>query len=129
MSVDPFILTGYRVARIRVVFSLPESSLDVLFNDGVEVPQHLVFVEWFSAFTPNPERNHGLFKIRPLRNREDGSPVTEVIPLANIRRSVHLYPQFGPFAPIEWTSSTVLDVCSTFFVNTFTDRHMYRIVV
>ncbi|KAF9486934.1 hypothetical protein BDN71DRAFT_1485414 [Pleurotus eryngii] len=119
---------GYRVARIRVVFSLPESSLEVLFNDGIEVSQHLVFVEWFSAFV-NPERNHGLFKIRPLKNLGDGSPITEVVPLVNIRRSAHLYPQFGPFAPVEWTSSTVLDKCDTFFVNTFADRHMYRIVV
>lgn len=122
------ILPGYRVARIRVVFSLPDSSLEVLFNDGIEVTQHLVFVEWFSAFV-NPERIHGLFKIRPLKNLGDGSPVTEVIPLDNVRRSVHLYPQFGPFAPVEWTSSTVLDKCDTFFVNTFTDRHMYRIVL
>ncbi|KAF9502071.1 hypothetical protein BDN71DRAFT_1378620 [Pleurotus eryngii] len=118
---------GYRIARIRVVFSLPESSLEVLFNDDIEVSQHLVFVEWFSAFV-NPERNHGLFKIRPLKN-VDSSPISEVIPLANVRRSAHLYPQFGPFAPVEWTSSTVLDRCDTFFVNMFADCHMYRIVV
>ncbi|KAF9492148.1 hypothetical protein BDN71DRAFT_1483901 [Pleurotus eryngii] len=88
----------YHVAHIHVVFSLPESSLEVLFNDGIE-------------------------------NLGDGSLITEVIPLVNIRQSAHLYPQFSPFAPVEWTSSTVLNKCDTFFVNMFTDGHMYRIVV
>jgi len=53
--------------------------------------------------------------------------ICSIIPLANICRSVHLFPKFGPFAPQEWTSSNVLDLCNTFFVNDFTDRHMYRI--
>ncbi|KAH7904086.1 hypothetical protein BJ138DRAFT_1019618, partial [Hygrophoropsis aurantiaca] len=48
-----------------------------------------------------------------------------VVPVASLRRSIHLIPKFGPIAPREWTSSNVLEQCSTFFVNCFTDRHAY----
>ncbi|KAG6849114.1 hypothetical protein H0H93_011213, partial [Arthromyces matolae] len=121
-------INGFRVARIRVVFSLPTSSHLTLF--GVEhhtgVPQHLAYIEWFSVFRA-PERHHGLHKISPLKD-PDGNGICSIVPLSTIRRSVHLYPKFGPVAPPEWTSNNVLDLCDTFFVNIFTDRHLYRLV-
>ena len=114
--------TGYRVGHIRVTFSLPPTSFPELFDEHVEVPEHLVYVQWFSQFAAQgPDPNHQLYKISPLRE-EDGSPVCSVIPLANVRRSVQLFPRFGQFAPPEWISSNVLDLCDTFFVNNFTDK-------
>ncbi|KAJ7078695.1 hypothetical protein B0H15DRAFT_788758, partial [Mycena belliarum] len=77
----------------------------------------------FSPFTPQPEPQHLMYKVRC--SIKDGERITSVIPLANIRRSVHLLPKFGPVAPPEWTSSNVLDLCPTFFVNCFSDRHVY----
>ena len=62
------------------------------------------------------------------KKNTDGSFVYSIIPVANIRRSIHLFPRFGQFAPNEWSSTNVLDKCSTFFVNNFTDRHLYRIL-
>jgi hypothetical protein len=59
------------------------------------------------------------------RQLKDNHRLTSVIPVSSIRRSVHLFPKFGPIAPKEWTSSTVLDLCSTFFVNSQTDRHIF----
>ncbi|KIM35645.1 hypothetical protein M413DRAFT_20740 [Hebeloma cylindrosporum] len=121
-------IEGYRVGRIRVVFSLPPASLSVLFNAQVTVPEHLVYVQWFSRFAVRgPDRNHQLYKISPLKE-PDGTHVCSIIPLANVHRSVHLFPRFGRFAPAEWTSSNVLDLCDTFFVNTFTDRQLYRVI-
>ncbi|KAF8056055.1 hypothetical protein FPV67DRAFT_1566591 [Lyophyllum atratum] len=120
-------IEGHRIGRVRVVFSLPEKSHTVLFtNDDVVVPKHLAYVEWYSALRA-PERHHGLHRISPLKDREGGR-ICSIIPLANIRRSIHLFPKFGRVAPAEWTSSNVLDMCSTFFVNTFTDRQLYRII-
>jgi hypothetical protein len=97
-----------------------------MFTDGTEVPEHLAYVEWYTRLLDNPEPNHLMYKISPQKDR-DGSNMCSIISLANIRRSVHLFPKFGAFAPQEWSSSNVLDRCNTFFVNDFTDRHMYRI--
>ena len=98
-----------------------------MFNDEAKIPQHLTYVEWYTPLQRSPEHNHLLYKVSP-RKEADGTHVCSIIPLANIRHSVHLFPKFGAFAPQDWTSSNILDRCNTFFVNDFTDRHMYRIV-
>ena len=119
--------TGYRIGRIRVIFSLPESSLVSLLPNVNEVPKHLVYVEWYTAFTEDPDPDTLLYKISPMKDR-DGGRICSIIPLANIRRSVQLLPKFGAVAPQGWTSGTVLDSASVFFVNSFTDLHLYRIM-
>jgi hypothetical protein len=121
------IVTGYRIGRVRVVFSLPEKSHRTLFPIGNGVPKHLVYVEWYTALTDDLDTNSLLFKITPMKDR-DGGRVCSIIPLANIRRSVQLIPKFGAVAPQEWTSSTVLNLAHVFFVNSFTDNHLYRIM-
>ena len=121
------ITAGYRIGRVRVIFSLPQRSLALLFPAGDQIPKHLAYVEWYSAFTDEPEPNSRLLKILPLKDR-DGGGICSIIPLANIRRSVQLIPKFGAVAPQEWTSSKVLDLASVFFVNNFTDVHLYRIM-
>ena len=95
-------------------------------DNEAEIPQHLAYIEWYSPLPNNPERNHLLYKVSPQRE-PDGSQICGIIPVANICRSVHLFPKFGQFAPQDWTANNVLDICNTFFLNDFTDRHMYRI--
>ncbi|KAH8995173.1 hypothetical protein EDB83DRAFT_2238904, partial [Lactarius deliciosus] len=87
----------------------------------------LVYVEWYTGFTQDPDMDSFLFKISPMKDR-DGGRVCSIIPVANIQRSVHLIPRFGAVAPQEWTSSTALDLANVFFVNSFTDNHLYRIM-
>ncbi|KAN0137729.1 hypothetical protein V8E53_004485 [Lactarius tabidus] len=117
-------IKGYHIGRIRVVFAIPSRYHHLLFDPGVTVPQHLAYVQWYSQLT-EPEPNHRLFKIRPLKDL-DGNWICSIIPVGNIRRSVHLIPKFGPVAPAEWTSSNVLDSCNVFYLNTFSDRHIFR---
>ncbi|KAF8835183.1 hypothetical protein BDN67DRAFT_992522 [Paxillus ammoniavirescens] len=121
-------IKGYRVAQVRVVFTLPPSARRHLFPDINEyVPEHLAYVEWFSPFSTHPELNHGMYKVtRTIRN---GERIASVIPVSSISRSVHLFPKFGAVAPREWTSSNVLELCNTFYVNPFTDRHAYVTLV
>ncbi|KAJ6537053.1 hypothetical protein B0H19DRAFT_1382817 [Mycena capillaripes] len=114
---------GYRVGQVRVVFSLKPHHIQGLFARGVSPPRHLAYVEWFSAFTPQPEPHHLMYKVK--RSLKDGDRMASIVPVANIRRSVHLFPKFGPVAPPHWTSANVLEECPTFFVNCFSDRHIY----
>ncbi|KAH9024113.1 hypothetical protein EDB85DRAFT_1870274, partial [Lactarius pseudohatsudake] len=117
----------HHIGCVCIVFSLPEKSLPTLFLIGNEVPKHLVYIEWYTSFTENLEPGSHLFKISPMKDR-GGGRVCSIIPLANIHRSVDLIPKFGMVAPQEWMSSTVLDSANVFFVNSFTDSHLYCII-
>ncbi|KAH9911464.1 uncharacterized protein BXZ73DRAFT_56977, partial [Epithele typhae] len=117
-----------RVAQLRVIFRLPPQATD-LFPDvpSSNVPKHLAYVEWFTPFAAaGPDPNHGLYKVsRSLRN---GARLADVIPITQIERSCQLLPCFGPIAPREWTSSNVLESCTSFYVNSFLDKHTYKIL-
>ncbi|KAI0653489.1 hypothetical protein C8Q70DRAFT_1048441 [Cubamyces menziesii] len=105
---------GYRVGRLRLIFKIPRQASDRLFP-GLIHPGHLAYVEWFSPFSaPNPV--HGLHRVTRPRGRPGEKP------------PMHLYPDFGPVAPQEWSSSTVLDQCIHFWLSPFTDLHMYMSV-
>ncbi|GJF00963.1 hypothetical protein PsYK624_172670 [Phanerochaete sordida] len=117
---------GYRVGQVRAIFTIPRAYQAELFLPEREPPDHLVYIEWFTAFTrPNPV--HGLRKV--ARAVKDGTRTAEVRLLSDIRRSVHLNPCFGAVVPRHWTSANVLDECSSFWVSPFMDRHAYGIIV
>ncbi|TEB23184.1 hypothetical protein FA13DRAFT_1757116 [Coprinellus micaceus] len=118
-------LSGRRVGRVRVIFSIPDNSIRELFNEGVNVPYHFAYIDWFTPFKPAPEPHHGLYKISYSR-LHDGSNLSSIIPIANIFRSIHLFPSFGRAAPVSWSSDQVLDQCKAFFLNPFTDKHLFR---
>jgi len=113
----------YRVAQLRNIFSLPSRATPFLFQGHVDVPKHLAYVEWFSEFRPNAEAHHLMYKV--THSIKDGKRDSAVIRVSDIERSVALIPKFGPVAPREWTSANVLEECTTFYVNPFTDRHTY----
>lgn len=89
---------GYRVAQIRVIFSLNPRHTRNLFLPGVTPPKHLAYVEWLSPVT-DPEPDHLMYRVK--RSTKDGERLASSIPVGNIRRSVHLLPKFGPVAPQE----------------------------
>ena len=109
---------GYRVGQVRVIFTLPDSV------DGVP-SEHLAYIEWFSTFTTASD-DHGMFRLN--RCLEDGERVASIVPVSKIRRSVHFFPKFGPAVPEGWSANNVLEKCTTFYLNPFTDRHMYFIL-
>ncbi|KAL7279210.1 hypothetical protein ACG7TL_007050 [Trametes sanguinea] len=120
-------VTGYRVGQVRLVFKLPRKSHARLFP-GLDPPEHLAYVEWFTAFT-QPDPIHGMYKISRSIRARDGARLASVIEVRNIRRSCHLFPQFGTVVPRDWSSSNVLERCSTFWVSPFTDRHTFMIII
>lgn len=92
-------------------------------------PNRLAYVEWFTLFA-QPSVHHGLYKVRrSLRTRDHIQVRLEsVVPIEQLERSCHLLPEFGPVACRKWTSQNVLDECPVFYVNAFSDCHMYKLV-
>ncbi|KAJ7060379.1 hypothetical protein C8F01DRAFT_988880 [Mycena amicta] len=114
-------VSGYQIAHVRLVFTLTERALSAAFPNN-RPPKHLAYVEFFSKFPAHPDANHGMYKIsRPAA----ADIVTKIMPVDDLRRSIHLFPQFGRVAPRDWTSQTVLDNCSRFYVSPWSDRHVY----
>ncbi|KAI0683789.1 hypothetical protein BC835DRAFT_1524119 [Cytidiella melzeri] len=118
-------IKGYHVGRVRLVFSLPPAARRLLFTHESAVPTHLAYVEWYTKLRPRPEADHLLYKISPLVD-DRGDPICSIVAVKDIRQSAHLFPKFGPSAPSEWTSSNVLDLCQTFYINSFSNKFMYR---
>lgn len=114
--------TGYRVAQVRAVFRIPDKASAMLFH-GVKEPKHLAYVEWFTKFPQDPDRNYGMYELK--RAMKDNKRVASVIPVSDISRTVHLYPKWGPAVPREWTTNNVLEECASFYVSSFLDRHTY----
>ncbi|KAI9451738.1 hypothetical protein BJY52DRAFT_1154329 [Lactarius psammicola] len=116
--------SGFRVAQVRVVFQLPRSALSSIFlSSRPAPPADLAYVEWFSPLS-TPDESHGMYRVS--RSYRNGRRLATIIPLAEVCRSVQLFPAFGPSVPQQWQSSTVLDECRTFYINPFLDRHLYQ---
>ena len=115
-------LTGYRIGQIHVIFSLPANAIKQLYPhaQGDNIPSvHLAYVEWFTALLAKPEPYHGLYKIRQSSN--NGEWLASVIPVSNVSRSAHLFPQFGPNVPLHWEPWNVLDLSRSFILNSCSD--------
>ncbi|TFK59866.1 hypothetical protein BDN72DRAFT_872993 [Pluteus cervinus] len=146
-SDNPFRAKDYQVVRVRTIFKLPiaicseflsedpdfgikdvdssQSSSASSTSDTSEPnsPIHLAYVELFTKFG-TPDDVHGMYSIKPLI--KDQLHVYRIIPVSYLCRSVHLFPRFGQRAESSWTSSNVLDKATQFFVNTMSDRDMFR---
>ncbi|THV04071.1 hypothetical protein K435DRAFT_650090 [Dendrothele bispora CBS 962.96] len=114
------------VGQVRIVFTVPNKYYNSLF-EGIpakDQPKHLAYVEWFTPFT-TPDENNGLYKVS--RCNVDGGRLSSVVDVRRLVRSVHLLPRFGRIADRSWTSSTVLESCQSFYVNSDSDRHIYQL--
>ncbi|KAF9455609.1 hypothetical protein BDZ94DRAFT_1179654, partial [Collybia nuda] len=85
------------------------------------------YIEWFTSFPALPEPNHSMYQISRSKT-PGGDHLVSIEPLKDIHCSIHLLPKFGKTAAPTWTSSTVLDSCPKFFVNSFTDMYIYRTI-
>ena len=59
---------------------------------------------------------------------ENGRHAASIVPLSFIQCSAYLFPKFNQKVPEDWTSDSVFEKCSTFYLNPFVDRNMYFIL-
>ncbi|KAF9497635.1 hypothetical protein BDN71DRAFT_1481608 [Pleurotus eryngii] len=111
-------MIGLRVGQVRVLFSLPITSQQLLFPHGAP-SEHFAYIEWFSTFEQSPIPNLQMYKVSPELH------TASIVPVSTILQSVHLSPKWGSTIPAEWTSWNVLDQCSMFFLNPYKDHHTY----
>ncbi|KAH9170751.1 hypothetical protein EDB89DRAFT_1853161, partial [Lactarius sanguifluus] len=112
---------GHQIAQLRVVFQLPKKVISDLFPfPDTSIPTHFAYVEWFSTLSATRDVKNLMYKVTRLMHC--GRRRAAVIPV-----HVHLLPRFGPITPPDWNCFTVLDRCSSFYVNPFSDRHNFLI--
>ncbi|EMD30775.1 hypothetical protein CERSUDRAFT_60838 [Gelatoporia subvermispora B] len=114
---------GYQIGQIRVIFSVRSKQALRMFKNP---PQYLAYIEWFTTFRRS-NCGHGLFRVSPVINQ--GMRWASIVSLDHIYRSTHLIPKFGPTVPPGWSSANVLDKAHIFYVNPFSDRHMYTFLL
>ena len=117
---------GYCVGRLRLIFKLPPRACQDHLS-GVIPPGHLAYVEWFMAFT-RPDPVHQMYKVSCCHNNQQDL-LADIIKVCHIRCSCHLLPVCSGNIPRDWTSSTVLDMCEDFWVNPFSNTHMYMTLI
>ncbi|KAJ7058581.1 hypothetical protein C8F01DRAFT_1027294 [Mycena amicta] len=113
---DP--LEGVRVARVRVIFRVPDTY--------AVVDDPLAYIEWYTPLT-RINTDLGMYEISPsTRNHRLHSQVVRV---TDILRSCHLIPVFGA-KEIGSTlvSEHVLDQCSKFYLNPYLRHHDFYLL-
>jgi hypothetical protein len=116
-------IQALHVAQIRVVFCISREAADHLFPHTINVPELLAYVEWFMPFWAAPEANYGLYKVS--HSMMGNSRLSSIVPIRNIVQSMHLIPLVGETIPHEWNSNMILDNCSDFLLNSFSDVRTY----
>ncbi|KAF7799078.1 hypothetical protein EIP86_010308 [Pleurotus ostreatoroseus] len=119
-------IDGLRVARLRVVFKIPELLESITFGEGVKPPGHLAYVEWFTR-PRQCDSDHGMYPISYSRNAK-GEKNCAIIEVANIVRICQIQPQCGYRIDPEWTSDNVLDKCNNFLLSNWMDQLAYQTI-
>lgn len=108
-----YLSTGLRVAQVRLIFRLPEEH-------GI-YSQPLAYVHWFKSLTATPVTDLGMFRVSlSSHNRRQRA---SIIPITQILRTCHLIPGYGGGVDHTWTSESVLDQASFFYLNPYLRHH------
>lgn len=123
MLVHSHLLLGYRVAQLRLIFQLEVDKKHPLFN------RPLAYVHLFTM-TSTACPNSQLYKVSKEECSRGGNrqPLGMVVELSSIARAIHLIPHYGPAVHKSLNSKNSLDLCQTFWVNSFLDKETYQAV-
>ena len=111
-------MRGMNIARIQLFFSFSH-------NDK-QYPCALV--KWFTRIGRSPDRDTGMWKVRPEMIRQ-GQHLCSVIHLDSFLRGAHLLPIFGHgLLPINFDYTYSLDAFASYYVNHFADHHSHEMI-
>lgn len=117
---------GLRVARLRLIFKIPRALEEITFGSGLAPSSCLAYVEWFTK-PRNCDINHGMYPIT-YSQMANGDREVAIIDLDSIVRACQLIPDFGQKVNRSWTSDTVLDDCSHFYISNWKDQLAYQTI-
>ena len=83
----------------------------------------LAYIEWYQTFRHKPDPVTGMFVVN-----KPASSDFSIIPVSSIRQCCMLIPRFrdNPNWKKEWHSNSVLDHCSTFYLNNWQSNYSYQ---
>jgi hypothetical protein len=104
-------------------------------------PEHLAYVQYFTyshfahqgslSGTPTPQVDQALnmYEVRRSNPRAGGVPKGDIVSLHSFWQPIQLIPKFvGAKADRSLSCDNVLEKSTTFYVNSFTDNHIYQTV-
>ncbi|KAG1717809.1 hypothetical protein EDB19DRAFT_1652204, partial [Suillus lakei] len=116
-----------RVARLRLIFKLPNTVYGAIDAPTYWPKEPLAYVEWYAPLAHSVDEDHKMYQVKKAAVRRGGSPPGEIVFLSSICQSCQLIPCFGSAkVPIAWTSETVLDCCSKFWLNNWSSKYVYQ---
>lgn len=114
-----------------MIFKLPLTIYDGLRDAPIQWPKTpLAYVEWYSKVPASPDAVHGMYAIKKVKPRTDGTISGSIIPLSQIRQTCQLQPYWtGPHVDSStYTTDNVLDVSDNFVLNNWTSMHAYQTI-
>ncbi|KZS88527.1 hypothetical protein SISNIDRAFT_417979 [Sistotremastrum niveocremeum HHB9708] len=121
------------VGQLRILFQPIYSNS--LRRQGQQAP-YLAYMERFDVVPQiqpdrrslrQPHRVSGMFVLQRAI-RSNGSRMGGIVNLSVIRRPAYLIPRFGKNADHRLTCSTSLELSTQFFLNKYTDKHIFHLL-
>ena len=122
------ITLGTRAGRIKVIFRLPIRVYGNTIQWPGQCNETLAYIEWYTKISPVADKHHKFYTLSVPPVRNDGTKLGSIIPLSQIRQACHLVPHFDKHLtlPRTWTSDTVLDLSTHFWLNNWASMYAYQ---
>jgi Plavaka transposase len=114
-------LIGYSVGQVRLIFK-PRLPIHHPLHD---LP--MAYVYWFSKPSPRAERDINMYKLQYLRGAGNAR-IGGIVVLSSISRLIQMVPVYGPQVNPQLSSDNSMDLCQSYYVNSFMDKETYQAV-
>jgi hypothetical protein len=121
-TTDSFSYVGHDIGRVRLIFKLPSH-----YN----IPHPLVYIQRFKVPSRrDPLVDVNMFGVKRMRHipQWEERYVEGVIPLAYVRRTCHLIPQFNKPQNANARHSEPLELFDDFYINSYFDLHFFQLL-